>query len=580
MKKKESFKALLYSIIIMVLINLIGSYINFNYDLTAEKRHTISDMSEETLHNLDDIVYVKVFLKGEYPSGFKRLEKSTREILEKFKDIAGNRFNFVFINPSESDSEEERNAVYQQLIDLGLKPTDLQVKEKSGISSSIIFPGAVLYYKEKNLTLELLKNEVGLSPQIALNKSIEMLEYEFITAISKLTKKKKESIAFLSGHGELSNIEVADISYSVMQNNFSLSEYYDLEHFDITKFEIDSNSNQPNIARQLEKLKSYKVIIIAKPSKPFNKLEKLLIDQYIMAGGNILWLLDGVNADMDSLSVTDGYFIATNNNLNLDDMLFVYGARVNSDLIQDKRAAEIPIITGYSGNTPQQTFFSWPYYPLLLSISEHNISKGIDAIKCEFVSSIDTIQNNIKKEILLHSSNKSRVVPSPQRISLGILKNIPKEEYFNSPNLPIALLLEGKFKSVFRNRIRPKNNNIEFREKSKNSKMIIISDGDMIRNNFSEKTGNIYPLGYDKFGKFVYPGNKNFIINCIHYLSDNMKDLNLSPLKTKKIKLRLLDKEKIQENRKLIQLINIFLPIILIISFVLIYRYNKRKRYA
>ncbi len=580
MRKRESFKSILYSIILILLINLLGNYINFNYDLTAEKRHTISDISEETLLNLDDIVYVKVFLKGEYPSGFKRLEKNTREILEKFKDIAGNRFNFVFINPSESDSEEERNAVYQQLIDLGLKPTDLQVKEKSGMRSSIIFPGAVLYYKEKNITLELLKNEVGLSPQIALNKSIEMLEYEFITAISKLTRKKKESIAFLSGHGELNNIEVADISYSVMQNNFSLSEYYDLEHFDITKFEIDSNSNQPNLARQLEKLKSYKVIIIAKPSKPFNNLEKLLIDQYIMAGGNILWLVDGVNADMDSLSATDGYFIATNNNLNLDDMLFVYGARINSDLIQDKRAAEIPIITGYTGNSPQQSFFSWPYYPLLLSISEHKISKGIDAIKCEFVSSIDTIQNNIRKEILLHSSNKSRVVPSPQRISLGILKNIPKEEYFNSPNIPIALLLEGEFKSVFRNRIRPKNNNIEFREKSKNSKMIIISDGDMIRNNFSEKTGNIYPLGYDKFGKFVYPGNKNFIINCIHYLSDNMKDLILSPLKTKKIKLRLLDKEKVQKNRNIIQLINILIPIILIITFGLIYKYNKRKKYA
>jgi len=580
MNKKDSFKSLLYSIILLVLINLLGSYINFNYDLTAEKRHTISDISEEILLNLDDIIYVKIFLKGEYPSGFKRLEKSTREILEKFKDISGNRFNFVFINPSESDSEEERNKVYQQLIDLGLKPTDLQVKEKDGMSSSIIFPGAILYYKEKNIALELLKNEVGLSPQLALNKSIEMLEYEFISAISKLTRKKKESIAFLSGHNELDNIEVADICYSVMQNNFSLSEYYDIEHFDITKFEIDSNSNQPDIARQLDKLKSYKVIIIAKPSKPFNNLEKLLIDQYIMSGGNILWLLDGVNADMDSLNTKDGYFIANNNNLNLNDMLFVYGARINSDLIQDKRAAEIPIITGYSGNTPQQSFFSWPYYPLLLSISEHNISKGLDAIKCEFVSSIDTIQNNIKKEILLQSSNKSRVVPSPQRISLGILKNIPKEEYFNSPNIPIALLLEGEFKSVFRNRIQSKNNNIEFKEKSKNAKMIIVSDGDIIRNDFSEKTGNIYPLGYDKFGKFVYPGNKNFIINCIHYLSDNMKDLILSPIKTKKIKLRLLDKEKVQKNRDFIQLINIFIPIILIISFGLIYRYNKRKKYA
>ena len=580
MRKNKAYLPLLYGVIFIILFNAIGSYRHFSLDLTSEKRHALSKQTKEVLSNLDDIIYIKVYLKGVFPSGFKRLEKQSRETLENFKNIAEKRLDFEFINPSESSNEQERNAVYQQLVELGLQPTDLQVKEKTGMSSSIIFPGAIIYYKEKHFALELLKNQLGVAPQVALNNSIEMLEYELISAISKLTKRRKEKITFLSGHGELNEIEVADISYSVMQNRFSLSEYYELEHFDITEFEVDSSTNEPNLARQLQKLKSFKAIIIAKPKTVFNILDKLLIDQYIMAGGNLLWLLDGVRANMDSLRVSDGYFMAKKNQLNLDDMLFIYGARINADLIQDKRATEIPIITCYSGNMPQQSFFSWPYYPLLFSDSEHDISKGLDAIKCEFASSVDTIKNKIKKRILLHSSENSRVVPSPQRISLGILKNPPKEEYFDNPNIPIAVLLEGNFESVFKNRIRPKTDGFDFRETGENAKMIVISDGDMIRNSSSEKTGNVYPLGYDKFGKFVYPGNKTFLMNAMHYLCDNKQDLLLSPLKTKELKLRLLNKEKLQKHKLIIQLVNLLLPIIIIIIFGMLFTYNKRRKYA
>ena len=580
MREKKAYLPLLYGIIFIILFNTIGSYMHSSIDLTSEKRYTLSKQTKEVLSNLDDIIYIKVYLEGEFPAGFKRLAKQSRETLENFKDIAGNRLDFEFINPSESSNEQERNAVYQQLVELGLQPTDLQVKGKTGMSSSIIFPGAIIYYKEKHLALELLKNQLAVTPQVALNNSIEILEYELISAISKLIKSRKERIAFLSGHGELNEIEVADISYSVMQNGFSLSEYYELEHFDITEFEVDSSTNEPNLARQLQKLKSFKAIIIAKPKTAFNNLDKLLIDQYIMAGGNLLWLLDGVNANMDSLRFSDGYFMAKKNQLNLDDMLFIYGARINADLIQDKRAAEIPIITGYSGNIPQQSFFSWPYYPLILSDSKHDISKGLDAIRCEFTSSVDTIKNKIKKSILLHSSENSRVVPSPQRISLGILRNPPKEEYFDNPNIPVAVLLEGNFESVFKNRIRPKTDGLDFRETGENTKMIVISDGDMIRNSSSEKTGNVYPLGYDKFGKFVYPGNKTFLMNAMHYLLDNKQDLLLSPLKTKELKLRLLNKEKLQKHKLIIQLVNLLLPIIIVIIFGMLFTYNKRRKYA
>ena len=580
MVKNKVFLPIVYSIIFIILLNAIGSFLHFRIDLTSEKKYTLSDETKKVLTGLDDLIYIKIYLDGDFPSGFKRLQKQSKETLENFKNIAGKRLDFEFINPSESNSAKQRNSIYKQLIEQGLQPTDLQVKEQAGMSSSIIFPGAIIYYKEKHLALQLLNNELGVHPEVALNNSIETLEYEFVSAISKLTKNRKDKIAFLNGHDELKEREVIDISYSVLSDHYSLSEYYDIEHFDITEFELDSITKEVRLARQLQKLKTFKALIIAKPKTTFNNLDKLLIDQYIMAGGNILWLIDGVNANMDSLQQSDGYFMAQKNQLNLDDMLFIYGVRINADLMQDKRATEIPIITGYSGNMPQQSFFSWFYYPLLFSDSDHPISKGLDAIKCEFVSSMDTIKNKINKTILLHSSANTMLVPSPHRVSLGILKNPPKKDYFNNPNIPIAVLLEGEFESVFKNRITPKKKDFDFKENSKNTKMIIVSDGDIIRNTYSEKTGNVYPLGYDKFGKFVYPGNKTFIMNAVHYLCDNNQDLLLSPLKTKELQLRLLDKEKVQKYKFYIQLLNLLLPILIIIILGIFYSYSKKKKYA
>ena len=580
MVKNKAFLPLAYSIVFIILLNAIGGFLHFRIDLTSEKRYTLSEETKNVLTGLDDLIYIKVYLDGDFPSGFKRLQKQSKKTLENFKNIAGKRLDFEFINPSESNSEKQRNLIYKQLIEQGLQPTDLQVKEQAGMSSSIIFPGAIIYYKEKHLALQLLNNELGVHPEVVLNNSIETLEYEFVSAISKLTKNRKDKIAFLNGHDELKEREVTDISYSVLSDHYSLSEYYDIEHFDITEFELDSITKEVRLARQLQKLKTFKALIIAKPKTTFNNLDKLLIDQYIMAGGNILWLIDGVNANMDSLQQSDGYFMAQKNQLNLDDMLFIYGVRINADLMQDKRATEIPIITGYSGNMPQQSFFSWPYYPLLFSDSDHPISKGLDAIKCEFVSSMDTLKNKINKTILLHSSTYAMLAPSPHRVSLGILKNPPKEDYFNNPDIPIALLLEGEFESVFKNRITPKNKGFDFMEMGENAKMIIVSDGDIIRNTYSEKTGNVYPLGYDKFGKFIYPGNKTFIMNAVHYLCDNNQDLLLSPLKTKELKLRLLDKEKVQKYKLYIQLLNLLLPIVIIVIFGLLFTYTKKKKYA
>ena len=362
---------------------------------------------------------------------------------------------------------------------------------------------------------------------------------------------------------------------SVLQDNDKLSYHYAIERFNIKEFEIDSSKMEADISKQILDLSNFKALIIAKPTIAFNMLEKFIIDQYIMNGGKILWLIDGVNATMDSLQKANS-FIALKNDLNLDDQLFKYGVRINPNLIEDLRSTQIPIVTGYSNNMPQQSYFPWPYYPLLFSEINHPISKGLDAIKCDFASSIDTIQNTIKKTILLTSSKQSRINPTPAKISLGILQNPPPIESFNKSQLPIAVLLEGEFESVFKNRILPKEQSIDFKEKSKPTQMIVVADGDVARNSVSNN-GDIYPLGYDRFINYTYPGNKKFVMNAIHYLCD---DVGLTQLKSKEIKLRLLDKEKIASNMFLIQFINIVFPLLLLLIATLLFLNFKKRKYA
>jgi gliding-associated putative ABC transporter substrate-binding component GldG len=332
---------------------------------------------------------------------------------------------------------------------------------------------------------------------------------------------------------------------------------------------------EADISKQILDLSRYKTLIIAKPTIAFNILEKFIIDQYIMNGGKILWLIDGVNATMDSLQKANS-FIALKNDVNLDDQLFKYGVRINANLIEDLRSTQIPIVTGYSNNIPQQSYLPWPYYPLLFSESNHPISKGLDAIKCDFVSSIDTIKNTIKKTILLTSSEQSRLNPTPAKISLSILQNPPPMESFNKSQLSIAVLLEGEFESVFKNRILPKQQSINFKNKSKTTQMIVVSDGDIARNSLSNN-GDIYPLGYDRFIKYTYPGNKKFVMNAVHYLCG---DIGLTKLKSNEMKLRLLDKEKIAANKFLIQFINIVFALLLLLISTLLFLHFKKRKYA
>ena len=562
-------------ILLIILTNILVSFTDFSLDLTADGKHSISEETIKTLEKVDDIVFIKVYLEGDFPAEFKHLQSEVLNLLSSFKTIADDNLEFEFINPNEGRNEKEKVDLYKQLVKQGLAPTDIEIKKTGSSINQIIFPGAIIYYKDKEIAVNFLKNSVTKNAGENINASVENLEFEFISAIYHISKTKTHRIAFLEGNGELSASEVYDITESVMQDNDKLSYHYTIDRFNIKEFEIDSITLQADISSQVKKLTSYKAIIIAKPTIAFNMLDKFIIDQYLMNGGKILWLIDGAKASMDSLQQNKS-FIATNNDLKLSDQLFKYGIRINANLIEDLRSTEIPIVTGYSNNIPQQSYFPWPYYPLLFSENNHPISKGLDAIKCDFASSIDTIKNNINKTILLHSSKQSRISPTPAKVSLGILENPPPLTSFNKENLPIAVLLEGEFESVFKNRILPKNQKLNFVSQSKKTQMIVVSDGDLIRNSVSNN-GDIYPLGYDRFIKYTYLGNKKFIMNSIHFLCD---ETGLTQLKAKEIKLRLLDKEKIKNNKTFIQLINILIPLLILLIFAFIFTKMKKKKYA
>ena len=562
-------------LLLVILVNILLSWVDFRIDLTQDKKHSISEETKQILTNLEDVVFIKVYLDGDFPTEFKHLQSELFNLLTSFKSIAGDNFDYEVIDPNNTKDESEKIDLFKQLVKDGLTPTDIEIRSTSSKSSQIIFPGALIYYKDRQQAVNFLKNSVTKQAGENINASIENLEYEFIAAIHHLAKNNIEKIAFLEGNGELTDKEVYDLTESVLQDNDKLSYHYAIERFNIKEFEIDSSKMEADISKQILDLSNFKALIIAKPTIAFNMLEKFIIDQYIMNGGKILWLIDGVNATMDSLQKANS-FIALKNDLNLDDQLFKYGVRINPNLIEDLRSTQIPIVTGYSNNMPQQSYFPWPYYPLLFSEINHPISKGLDAIKCDFASSIDTIQNTIKKTILLTSSKQSRINPTPAKISLGILQNPPPIESFNKSQLPIAVLLEGEFESVFKNRILPKEQSIDFKDKSKPTQMIVVSDGDVARNSVSNN-GDIYPLGYDRFINYTYPGNKKFVMNAIHYLCD---DVGLTQLKSKEIKLRLLDKEKIASNMFLIQFINIVFPLLLLLIATLLFLNFKKRKYA
>lgn len=555
---------------IVVALNVLSGYFFTRFDLTSEKRYTLSDTSKELLENMEDVVYLKVYLDGELPAGFRRLRDRTREMLDEFRAYSNNNIEYEFINPNDQPDEKSRNDLYRQLAKEGLMPTNIQIKSEDGVEQKLIFPGAIMSYRGEETALQLLKSQMGAAPEQMLNSSTEDLEYEITNAIRKLTSIRAESIGFIEDHGELTSRQVADMAKS-------LSEYYRLERVKING-KLNSLVMRAEGDSGAVVFPKYKAIVIAKPDTAFTEEDKFMIDQYIMYGGRVLWLLDPVFCNMDSLRYAPSTLAIPVSN-NLEDMLFKYGVRVNPDLVQDARCAAIPGPSGYVGDQLQWALQPWIFFPIVVPESEHPIVRNLNGIKLEFASTIDTVGGkDIKKTVLLSTSDKSRVLRTPTQVSLDVMVEEPKPEQFNKQFLPVAVLLEGKFESVFKNRLTSiikSDENIKFREEGKSTKMIVVSDGDIMRNHINPD-GTYLPCGFDKYTSQQF-GNKNFLLNAINYLCD---DMSLTSIRSRALEIRLLDRKKAEAERTKWQVINVGIPIVLIILFGFLNAYLRRKRYA
>ena len=560
-------------IIVLIGINIISSYIYTRFDLTTEKRYTLSFPTQELLKKVDDIVYFRVFLDGEFPAGFKRLKKETKELLDEFRAYNKN-IEYEFINPSISDDPNERNATYQLLMEQGLSPTNLQVKTKGGMDSQVIFPGALVSYRNNELPIELLDAQINVPPEAALNNSIQNLEFRFAEVINNLIKNVKPKVAFIAGHGELDDQETYDITLSLQENYIVDRVTIDGQLNSLIKrILVDSLNNEYRISP------AYSAIIIAKPDSVFSAKDKFIIDQFIMYGGKVLWLIDPVIASMDSIQLQE-QTVAVENSIDLQSQLFTYGVKLNNDLILDLNAMPIPIRTGQVGGQAQIDFFPWYFFPLITPTADHPIVKNLNTIKTQFVSSMDTTAaKGIKKTILLRTSDYSRSDPVPGIISLQLLTEEPEPMKYPGPSMPIAILLEGEFRSDFRNRLPQSIINSEeigFKEISIPTSMIILSDGDIIKNQFHIPQGYPLPLGFDQFTGETF-GNKELVLNALNYLTDGP---GLISLRSREMKLRLLDKTKINSNRTLWELVNLILPVIIVVFAGLLLIWARKRKYS
>lgn len=557
--KKKNIRTFGLLLLFIIAINVLSSFLFTRIDLTTEKRYTLSKATKKILKNIDDVVYFKIYLEGDFPAGFKRLKNETREMLNQFKAY-NTLIQYEFINPSEGKNKKQTNNIYKELYTKGIEPTNLQVKNNDGSSQQIIFPGAIVTYKEKELPLQLLNSQLGVAPEAILNSSIESLEYNIASVLKKLSLTTKPKIAFLQGHGELDKYETGSIAAM-------LSEYYDV--------------NQITLLNNLNALDKIKALIIAKPNRIFSEKDKFIIDQFVMNGGKLIWLVNPVFASMDSLR-TENQTIGISQKLGIEDQLFKYGVRLNYDLIQDLNAMPLPIKTGNMGNQPQFSYLPWYFFPVIMPTVKHPIVNNLNAVKFEFTSSIDTVgSSKIKKTILLTTSQYTRLIQTPVSISLDIMQEKPNEKAFNKSYIPTAVLLEGEFPSLFKNRLSDSminQPNYHFKELSIPNKMIVISNGDVIKNDIQLTNGLKYPmpLGYDKYTRETF-GNKEFILNCIDYLCD---DSGLIDVRSRELKLRLLDKTKTAKYKTMIQFVNVGLPVLLILLFSLVNRFIRKRKFS
>lgn len=521
-------------------------------DLTSDKRYTLSSSTKKILENVKQPTQILVFIKGDFPAYFKKLEKETKNLLTDLKDRNKN-IDFVFINPLLKGDDYINN-----LIKKGIEPSRISVKKSGKLEQIMIFPWAVIKKGEKEIKIPLLNQSFSNTPEEQIEKSIENLEFNFANALRQLNQSKDKKIAVLKGNGELQDIYIADFLKT-------LGKKYRLAPFTLDSLKVNPQNT-------LEELKKFNLILLAKPTKKFSEKEKYALDQYIMSGGKALMLLDAVKAHKDTL-MYHGKTYALNAELNLTDFLFNYGVRINPQLIKDIVAAPVVLKVGEMGNRPQLEQFPWFYSPLIRPEQNNPVGKNVDMVLMDFVSPMDTLKNpRIKKTILLKTSPKTQLVGVPVEINFSEIGKKPDLKKYHSGQQIVGTLLEGTFTSAYKGRVKPFK--IRHHINQKENAFIVISDGDIIKNQVAKDRP--LELGYDKWSKMKYD-NKLFLTNAIDYLLDSSGLINL---KNKKVKLVLLDQNKAIADQEVIRFVNFVIPIFLIAFITIIYNRYRKKKYT
>lgn len=557
---KNNFKKIAITILFVVLLNFAGHFAFKRFDLTADKRYTLSQTSLNIVEEVKEPLYIDVFLEGNFPGEFKKLQTETQQLLEEFKAQNPNII-FQFVNPLEK--EEERDQTIQSFLERGLTPVNVTVNEKGQQTQEVVFPWAVASCGDRSVKVPLLKNMMGASTAEKVVSSVQHLEYAFANAINSVSKKKQKKVVIINGNGELQDQYIADFIKSVKDNYF------------IAPFTLDSVSKTP--VQTLQHLKKYDLAIIAKPTEAFSDEEKQVLDQFVVNGGKTIWLIDQVNMEMDSLYNERGTNLAFPRDLNLNDMFFKYGLRLHPDLVKDLMATPLILETGEPGSGTQKVRLPWYFSPMIYPTQDtkHPIVTNLDGIKFQFASAIEPLKNDIEKTVLLQSSQYSKLVGTPSEVSLRMAsEELGPKDFVGGGNYPVAVLLEGKFHSVYENRILPFKD-ASFKNTGKESKMIVISDGDVIKNQL-DKNGREVELGLDQRTGILY-ANKDFMMNCVNYLLD---DNGLINIRSKEVNLPLLDKEKVVADYTQSQIITVAVPIAILLFFGVVFTILRKRQYS
>lgn len=554
----------------VLLVLFIGSFTRVRADLTSEKRYTLTEATRQLVDSLDDVVFVKVYLDGELPADLRQLRNSLRDLLDEMRVRNPAMLQYEFSDPSASLDEQSMNQAYQQLQESGLQYTSIRTRGKGSQSEVIVWPGAILSYQGKTLPLQLLRSQMRATDAEMVNRSINNLEYEMASAIRQITAPSRARVAFIEGQGELDRLLVQDLFEA-------LSDQYDVGRVTING-QIDALSDRPEGVTY--RINKYDAAIVAKPQSAFSEKDRVILDQFIMNGGKVLWAVDAMDPQLDSLRINQ-FSIATPLELGLDKMLFAYGVRINKDLLLDKQCAPIQIYTRPYGEQPKLETLPFPFEPLVVPTSEHPIVSNIDPVHLKMVSSIDTIGlDSAYSTILLTTSRYTRVLRNPVRISLAVVDMDLGLEQNNTPHRPVAVLTQGKFRSAFAGLLSMPDSvlrEIGYREWSRPTAQIVISDGDALANAVNKDKTMYYPLGYDRTVGAKIFGNREFFINAMNYLLD---DKSLISIRSRSIRLHQLDPHRVETERSQIQVSNVVLPILLGLLGGAFFHVLRRRRYA